>query len=217
VDCSFPHNTTDPAQFPPISSQCNTTTGYDGPSGVGTPRGAALFTPTSPSASLRTPKRVRLRKRTAFTAVAKERIAGQHVTHVTFSWGDGHSSSGTTLRGSHTYTKKGRYEVGVVVTDSAGGQSGSHIRVTVGERLPGTLSGPHTVRHGDRARFEVTARDLNTGGKITKIRWDWGDHHSSEGKKAAHTWQAKGNYRVTVTVSDNTGVRTRHTRHIRVS
>jgi hypothetical protein len=216
VDCSFPRNTSDPASAPAASAECNTTIGYDGPSGVGTPLGTALFAPTSPSVSLRTPKIARFRKPTAFIAAATERLTGQHITRVTFSWGDGRSSGGATLHRKHTYTKKGRYDVSVVVTDSAGGQSRADIRITVGKPITGKLLGPRSVRHGHRATFKFRAKDRNTGGKIKKIRWKWGDHHSSRHKKASHVWHTKGRYRITVTVTDNTGVRTTHVTHIRV-
>jgi hypothetical protein len=216
VDCSFPRNASDPPMAPPLSAECNTTTGYDGPSGVGAPLGTALFAPTSPAVSLRTPNVARFRKPTSFTAVSTERLTGQHITGVTFTWGDGRSSSGTTLHRKHTYTKKGRYDVDVVVTDSAGGQSRSAIRITVGEPLTGKIRGPRKARHGHKATFKVRVKDANTGGKIKKIRWNWGDHHSSAHRLASHTWRTKGTFRITVTVTDNAGVRTRRVTHIRV-
>jgi hypothetical protein len=216
TDCSYPRDTSDPASPPPVSSECNTMTGYDGPSGLGAPLGAALFSPSSPSVSLHTPRVVHFHKPTTFTATAAERLTGAHITAVRFSWGDGHSSSGTTARRSHTYTRRGHYDVTVVVTDSAGGQSRSDISITVGEPLSGKLSGPKAVRHGHKAAFRITVKDPNTGGKIKKIRWTWGDHHSSAGKRASHTWLSKGRYRVTAMVTDNTGVRTSHTIQIRV-
>jgi PKD domain len=217
VDCSFPRDASDPAAPPPRSDECNTTTGYDGPSGVGTPLGTALFTPTSPAVTLRAPSIARFRKPTAFTAVATERLAGRHITGVTFAWGDGRSDRGTSLRGTHTYTRKGRYDVGVVVTDSGGDQSRAEVRITVGEPLVGKLVGPRTVRHGHKARFHVSAKDRNTGGRVKKVSWKWGDQRSGTGRRASHAWQAKGTYRVTATVTDNTGVRTRYVAHVHVT
>jgi hypothetical protein len=217
VDCSFPRNDTNPAKFPPLSPECNTTTGYDGPSGVGTPLGTGLFSPTSPAVSLRsTTKVARLHKVMGFTAVATERLAGQHVTSVTFTWGDGHSTSGTSLKGTHAFAKKGRYDIDVVVTDSAGGQSRADVHITVGEPSAGKPVGPKTVKHGHKAKFHISATDPNAGGKIKKITWSWGDHHSSRGKRVSHRWHAKGKYRITVTVTDTTGVRTKFVRHVRV-
>jgi hypothetical protein len=216
VDCSFPRNTSDPAAPPPLSRECNTAPGYDGPSGVGTPLAAALFSPTSPAVSLRTTTVARLHKALAFSARATERLPKRHLTRVTFTWGDGHSSSGTTLHRTHAFTKKGRYDVAVVVTDSGGGQSRADLHLTVGERMAGRIVGTKVVRRGLQARFHVTARDPNTHATITKIRWDWGDHHSSKGRQASHTWHARGTYRVTATVTDNTGVHTTLVTHVRV-
>ena len=217
VDCSFPHNGTDPASPPPLSSECNAVPGYDGPTGLGTPVGTRLFASTSPTASLTRPKIVRLHKAATFVAHSSERVAGAHRTAVTFTWGDGHTSTGTALTRTHTFTKKGHYTVVVTVIDSAGQQSVAHTTVTVGKSLSLSLFGPSTARHGHRASFRAKATDPNTGGKITRISWSWGDRAKSKGVNVSHTWRKAGKYTITITLVDNTGVRTSYTAKIRIT
>jgi PKD repeat protein len=71
-----------------------------------------------------------------------------------------------------------------------------------------------TVNHKVAFRTQVT--DPNTGGKVTKVSWNWGDHTASRGTHASHAWHKKGKYTLTVTVTDSTGVTTTFTARITV-
>jgi PKD repeat protein len=135
---------------------------------------------------------------------------------VSFVWGDGHDSSGTTLSRSHTYTKPGRYTVAGLVTDSASQQSIATTAVTVGKPLSLKLSGPGSIKHGHKARFTAKAADPNTGGTPKSFTWNWGDGTTSSGRKASHTWHKAGRDKVVLTVRDTTGVVTKLTKKIRV-
>jgi hypothetical protein len=217
VDCSFPRNNNDPPAPPPESYECNATTGYDGPSGVGTPNSLRLLTATSPKVSLTRPKIVRLHKPVRFTVHATPRVSGAHITTVHFAWGDGRTSSGAARSRTHTYTKKGTHVVVVTVTDSLGQRSVASKPLKVGKALRLELSGPRSVKHGRRAKFTAKGSDPNTGGRLTAIHWSWGDHHKASGARAAHSWHRSGKYTITITLSDNTGVTTRYTRKIKVT
>jgi hypothetical protein len=132
IDCSFPRNTSDPASPPKRSLECNSAAGFDGASGLGSPNSGTMFAATNPVVRLHTPAVVHARKPTVFTVTVRTRLKGAHITHVTFNWGDGKSSSGTTLRRSHTYLRRGHRVVSVVVTDSAGQKSLAVVSITVG-------------------------------------------------------------------------------------
>ncbi|HEX4472422.1 MAG TPA: PKD domain-containing protein, partial [Nocardioides sp.] len=126
----FPRNNSDPALAPPLSSECNATIGFDGPSGVGAPTGVALFAATNPSLKVRHPaghahKSLRLRLK------VHPRLGGTKVAAVTVRWGDGHSSKGKSLHPRHTYQKAGRYHVTVVVTDDLGQATQVSVKVEV--------------------------------------------------------------------------------------
>lgn len=216
LDCSFPRNNTNPSVAPPVSSECNAVTGFDGPSGVGAPAGVSLFTSTSPKISLTVPKVFRLHAAEKFTATATARLAGALITGFTFSWGDGQKTTGTATDATHKYSKAGSHTVTLTVTDNAGQQSVAHTTITVGTKLSVKVFGPATFKAHKKADFNVVAKDPNTGGKITKVRWNWGDHKTSKGTAVSHTWRKAGKYRLTVTVTDNTGITTTFTARLTV-
>jgi PKD repeat protein len=211
LDCSFPRNTHEVATAPAESSECNAVAGYDGPSGVGTPLSDALFSPTSPVAAIHHPAVVRLRRAATFTATAAPRLSGAHITSLVFSWGDGHSSTGLSRTQSHTFRKNGAYRVRLTVTDSSGQRSVATTIVRIGQPLRLSLRGPRSLQHGHTGRFHATATDPNTGGHITSIRWNWGDHKLSKGPSPRHTWRQAGHYIITIRLKDSTGVATTYT------
>ena len=214
VDCSFPRNTT-ASSSPPLSSECNAVTGFDGPSGVGTPIGIQLFKSNSPVVSLTTPTVVKLHHAASFTAHATPRASGAHITKYFYSWGDGRSTSSHSAHAKHTYTKSGTHTVTLTVTDSSGHQSVTHRNITVGKKLKIVVFRSIVIRAGHKATFSAEVIDPNTGGRLRHVHWNWGDHHTSSGLNVSHTWHHSGKYLVRVTASDSTGVRT--TFHARIS
>ncbi|HEX3823080.1 MAG TPA: PKD domain-containing protein [Mycobacteriales bacterium] len=216
LDCSFPHGDVPVEAAPPPSSECNATAGFDGPSGLGTPNGLRLFTSTSPRVSLSGPKKPLLHKPATFSAKATARVAGNHITKYTFVWGDGHSTSGKASE-RHTFNKKGRYDVTVEVTDSLGQQSVARKVITIGEPLKLKLFGPAKVKKGHVGKFRAAATDPNTGGKIKKIHWSWGDHRSSTGARASHAWRHTGKFSILITLVDTTGVSTRYRAKVKIT
>jgi PKD repeat protein len=165
------------------------------------------LTPTNPKISISHPHSLRLHKSASFPIHYAARIGGTHVSDAFVRWGDGKTSSGINLAKTHTYTKPGHYFVVAIVTDNRGQQSIATTSVTVGKKLKVTVIGPTKTRHGHKARYRVTASDPNTGGKVTKLSWKWGDGHTSSGKRVSHRWSRPGKYRVKVTVRDNTGIK----------
>jgi subtilase family serine protease len=118
VDCSFPHNSSDPPSPPPLSSECNTVPGYDGPTGLGTPNSDALYKHTSPTVTITGPKVAKAHKSLQFKATATESVPSTTVTNYSWKWGDGKSTSTTSPTTHHTYAKAGTYTVHLIVTDS---------------------------------------------------------------------------------------------------
>jgi subtilase family serine protease len=209
VDCSFPRNTNSVGSPPAFDSECNAVAGFDGPSGVGTPIGVGLFTATSPTVTLTAPKILRLHHAASFSAHATELVTGAHITSYSFNWGDGHTTTGSSTHPTHTYTKAGSYDVLLTVTDSAGQQSVASAKVTVGKRISISVFRPLKLTAGHKAHFHAVVVDPNTGGKIKKVKWFWGDGGTSTGTRVTHTFHAPGTYTVTVTATDNTGIKTK--------
>jgi hypothetical protein len=208
VDCSFPRNLTNPSISPPLNSECNAVMGFDGPTGVGVPHGVGLFTSTSPRISLTHPTVLRLHASATYTAHATELLAGAHITKYTFSWGDGQKTTGTSVTAAHTYAKAGTHVLTLTVTDSLGQQSVSHTKITLGTPLSIKVFEKTKPTAGHKDSFTTKIVDPNTGGTVESVKWSWGDHKSSKGAKASHTWHKAGTYKLTVTVIDNTGIRT---------
>lgn len=216
VDCSFPRDTSDPASPPALSSECNAVAGYDGPTGVGTPLTASALASTSPSVSISHPSSLALHHAAKFTVHYAPRISGTSLSNVYVNYGDGAHTSSKSLTPSHTYTKKGQYVVVAIVTDSLGQQSVTYTVVTVGKAIGLKLFGPKTAKAKHKAKFHVTTSDPNTGGKVKSVSWKWGDGHKSKGTRVSHTWRKKGHYKITITVTDNTGVKTTYVAHQKV-
>jgi hypothetical protein len=117
VDCSFPHNGHDVATAPPRSRECNAVRGYDGPSGVGAPRGLGAFHPTNPTVAIAAPPTRRAGARVPFAAHVHKRLPHTRLRFL-WAWGDGSSSHDRDAAIHHRYARPGHYRVKLSVTDS---------------------------------------------------------------------------------------------------
>jgi PKD repeat protein len=117
LDCSYP-TTGKVTAAPPLSRQCNAAAGYDGASGLGTPRGIGLFRSTSPSAYIRHAAVITHAVPASFTAAVTETVPGAHPTHYAWRWGDSTVGTTTSATTSHRYARAGKYTVTLTVNDS---------------------------------------------------------------------------------------------------
>jgi PKD repeat protein len=100
------------------TTACNAATGFDGPSGVGTPRGLSLFKPRLPAAAIKPPGSVVAGTAATFGGSgSSDPNPGATLTYA-WTFGDGGSASGVSP--SHTYAAPGEYTIGLTVTDSYG-------------------------------------------------------------------------------------------------
>ncbi len=207
VDCSFPLDGAPVATAPPLGRQCNAMTGYDGPTGVGTPKGTALFKPTSGVGYLSVPTLARLRTSQTFTAHLWERLPNAHFTSFTWYWGDGSTTSTTTGSARHAYARAGRYRVTVSVSDSLHQYIARSHSFAVGLLPSVHYSGPTTLRRGHAGAFtDRGSHAVNTGAHIASVVWHWGDGHSTTASSTHHTYTRTGSYTVTLTIKDTSGV-----------
>jgi PKD repeat protein len=117
----------------------------------------------------------------------------------------------------HTFTKPGAYTVTLTVTDSAHQVVIKTTHLTVGKHAHVRLRGPHSLHRHTKGSFSTKGSTTpNTGAKIVKVFWKWGDGRSSKGTGAHHAYAKAGKYKITVTLSDNTGVKTTVHRHVTV-
>jgi hypothetical protein len=131
VDCSFGFSSyvsRPPAKDP----ECNAASGYDGPSGVGTPRGLSAFRTTAPTVSASASWPRHPRRAITFTGHVHPVVSGTTIVRKKWYWGDA-TKPRTSLRHSvkHRYVKAGTYRVALRVTDNLGQVSTytRHIRV----------------------------------------------------------------------------------------
>ncbi|HEY4916291.1 MAG TPA: PKD domain-containing protein [Solirubrobacteraceae bacterium] len=102
------------------TSACNARSGYDGPSGVGTPNGLEAFTPLLPTAAIAPPISVLSETAASFNAGgSSDPYPGGSIAGYSWSWGDG-TADGSGAAPTHTYAHAGEYAVTLTVTDSYG-------------------------------------------------------------------------------------------------
>jgi PKD repeat protein len=107
------------------TTACNAASGFDGPSGVGTPNGLGLFKPLLPIASFTTSASPKAGLAAGFNASASsDPYPGGSIASYSWSWGDGTPGS-EGVSPSHTYATAGTYVVSLTVTDNYGLASAS--------------------------------------------------------------------------------------------
>jgi len=211
LDCSYPHDGSEQSGQP-ISGECNALTGYDGASGVGTPRGLQVFRSTQPTVAVSHPSVMKLRVNEAFGSRITEPAPGATITSRTWTYGDG---TAATTSNVHAFRNAGTFTVRLTIRDSYGRTASGSTRITVGRALSVQFHGRTRVHRNHTYRFTAYgSRDINTGGRIVRVTWNFGDHHRATGSAVKHRYSRTGRYTITETAWDNTGVHT--TRRVRV-
>jgi PKD repeat protein len=124
----------------------------------------------------------------------------------TWDFGDGTSGSGTLTK--HAYPKGGLYKVTLVVddgkeTDCSTATDSHYIKVNT---PPVANTGPNLVCCvNDEVEFDG-AKSIDADGDKLTYRWDFGDGETAEGAKVKHAYKKLGVYKVTLTVTDDSGV-----------
>lgn len=117
VDCAFHRHS---ARVLTKHFQCNARPGFDGPTGVGTPRGLGTFRPMAPHAVIGPRGTVLAGVRHAFHArPSSDPFPGGFITKYRWSWGD-NSDRSPGVTAHHTYKHPGTYTIRLTVTDNYG-------------------------------------------------------------------------------------------------
>src|SRR5437867_4029861 len=126
----------------------------------------------------------------------------------TWSWsfGDGFTDFG--VQTSHAYTNPGTYTVTLIVTDNGGLSATPSAVISVRSDIPPVASFSFTPANptvGQQVFFAANASDPD--GFIQQWNWSFGDGLSIifASSFVSHTYNAPGNYTVTLTVVDNGG------------
>lgn len=117
VDCSYARGSSEQIPARP-NRECTAAAGFDGPSGVGTPRGLGLFTRTDPRVTISHARVVEHGRKASFVAHLRQPLPHTSLRTLVWSWGDGKKTTTTTSTGRHTYAKKRTFTITVTAVDS---------------------------------------------------------------------------------------------------
>jgi PKD repeat protein len=106
---------------------------------------------------------------------------------------------------SHTYNQKGTQTCRLIVTDSIGVMSEDTCRVNVLNRKPIAEFTFSPTDPTIQDEVNITDNSSDPDGTITSWLWDFGDGTNSTSKNPSHIFSQKGEWQVTLTVTDNDG------------
>jgi PKD repeat protein len=126
-----------------------------------------------------------------------------------WQWDFGDQTTGTSRNPAHTYGAAGTYRVTLVVRDNVGASSSVSKDVTI-TAAPSTNLPPAVAFSASCVRLACQFSDASQDpdGSIAKWAWSFGDGASSINLASvdlSHVFSAGGVYRVSLTVTDNTG------------
>ena len=125
---------------------------------------------------------------------------------VNYFWdfGDGNNAAGITT--SHSYVENGIYTVTLTVTDDDGDVGSANSNKTISNRPPVASFAKNATKvlTYETIHFDASSSD-DPDGNIVSYSWDFGDHALGTGEAVDHWYTDNGNYRVTLTVTDNDG------------
>lgn len=130
LDCAWlPGSSTLSASTRP----CDAQTGYDGPSGVGTPKGTAAFIAMNPTAVITPPSTIKHGVSASFSgAGSTDPFPGGTISTYAWTWGDGSTTTGASATAGHTYATAGTKTVVLKITDVYGRTATVSKNVAVG-------------------------------------------------------------------------------------
>ncbi len=128
-----------------------------------------------------------------------------------FEWQFGDGSSAASSRVEHRYTKAGTYNVVLLASDRSGSNCQAMadtaiIKVnTTPVPVPGKAISAFTGGAYDAVIFDALTSSDPDGDPLT-FEWDFGDGTKDSGSFVKHMFTKPGNYKVTLTVKDDSGL-----------
>jgi PKD repeat protein len=121
-----------------------------------------------------------------------------------WSWDFGDGGTSTLRNPSHVYNATGDYTVKLIVSDACGSSTANKVSyIHVNPCLPPVVNFAANITSGN-APFTVNFTD-QTPGSQTSWNWNFGDGGTSTQQNPAHTFNAAGDYTVTLNVNGACG------------
>ncbi|MEL7450666.1 MAG: PKD domain-containing protein [Pseudomonadota bacterium] len=145
--------------------------------------------------------------RMRFDATASSDADGEIVVWH-WKFGDGTTATGPTP--VHAYADAGEYTVWLAVQDTDGlwamaTASATVVPVQVEQPPVANPGGPYGGTAGVPVAFDGS-QSFDLDGLLTSWQWTFGDGASATGESVNHTYAAPGEYKVTLTVTDDSGL-----------
>jgi len=126
---------------------------------------------------------------------------------ILYLWDFGDESSAKGEKASHAYQKPGTYKVTLTVTDDSKTAS-----ATQSDSLNIIINDPPVPEAGENRRaatdetvvFDGSA-SADRDGTLIAYSWNFGDNTQGDGAKVSHAYPLAGTYKVTLTVTDDSG------------
>lgn len=202
------------------NKQCVARTGYDGSSGVGSPKGVSMFKPTTPTIAITRPAVLKLKtkltwKATSFTSP----VTGAKTTKYSWAWGDGTAATASTSASvTHTFTKAGTYKVTLTVTDNHAQKGTKSVTITVGAKPTAVLTGPTTIKINTTGHWtSASSSTKNTDAKIGTWAWTINAAKAGSASTLAHKFTTLGKRTLAVGVTDTSGQKSTKTITVNVT
>jgi large repetitive protein len=128
------------------------------------------------------------------------------VSRYTWDFGDGSTWEGGS-NASHRYEKSGRYTVRVTGDNGKGNDcsaASDSVAVTV-NAAPIANAGENVACCVGKDTTFDGSKSTHPDGKALNYHWDFGDGQRAEGERVNHVYEKSGDYRVVLTVKDETG------------
>ena len=160
----------------------------------------------------------------SFNGSATAPDSGGSITDYSWNFGDGSpvDDTGTTPAASHLFANAGTYTVTLTATDDLGVSTAATATVTVDASPTASFSASATTATpaspGTAVSFNASGSSDSVG-TITNYSWNFGDGSSDPNETTptdTHTYAARGNYTVTLTVTNDDGQTAQSTQTVTV-
>ena len=127
-----------------------------------------------------------------------------------WDFGDGSSGNGSVVQ--HLFGQPGTFRVLLTVVDDKGATDSATSYIVVSVTHPPVAAfsaSPDIAFRGVPIWFDGSNSTDPDGGSIVAYDWDFGDQMTSSGRVVTHTYVSKGNFTVTLVVTDTFGTTNR--------